>query len=85
MASNHTPTRGIRIGDELWFPLKSIAADHGETASAVVNRAIGLYVRSRGHDVDPITALERLAKLHAAGGITDEEWAAKRQELLARI
>lgn len=82
---SHTPTRGIRVGDDLWFPFKAIAREHGETATGVIVRGIEVYVHSHGWAVDPITALERLARLHAAGGITDDEWRAKRLELLARI
>lgn len=81
----HTPTRSIRIGDERWLPLREIAAEHGETATDVIVRAIDLYVASRGHGVDPVTALERLARLYAAGHLPEDEWRRKRRELLARI
>jgi len=35
--------------------------------------------------VHAVDLLERLSRLHAAGAITDEEWTAKRTELLGRI
>ena len=38
-----------------------------------------------GASVDPIDALERLAKLHRAGIVTDEEFNAKKAELLRRL
>ena len=34
---------------------------------------------------DPIALLERLAQLHAAGVLTDDEFAAKKAELLGKI
>jgi hypothetical protein len=73
------------VGDERWLPLKEIAAEHGETATDVILRAIDSYVASRGYGVDPVTALERLARLHAAGHLPDDEWRVKRRELLDRI
>lgn len=73
------------MSDELWSAAKRVTAEQGETVTDVIVRALDLYVRSRGSAVDPVTALERLASLHEAGGITDAEWAAKRRALLARI
>lgn len=35
--------------------------------------------------MDPIEQLERLGKLHAAGVLTDEEFASKKAEMLARV
>jgi hypothetical protein len=69
----------------LWHRAQEVAADRGETLTLVVNRALDAYVRSAGWDVDPVTSLERLARLHAAGEITDTEWARKRRDLLDRI
>ena len=34
---------------------------------------------------DPVDQLERLGKLHAAGVLTDEEFSAKKAEILARL
>ena len=34
---------------------------------------------------DPVDQLERLGKLHAAGVLTDEEFSAKKSEILARL
>lgn len=82
---NHTPTRSIRVGDELWMAAREVASERGETVTDVVVRSLDQYVRSHGHGVDPVTALKRLARLHAAGGLTDEEWRMKRRELLDRI
>jgi hypothetical protein len=69
----------------LWLPAKVIAAEQGEVVTDVIVRALDLYVRSRGWQVDPVAALERLAHLHARGVIPDEEWRVKRRELLDRI
>lgn len=35
--------------------------------------------------IDPLSQLERLGKLHKAGALTDEEFASKKAEILARI
>lgn len=80
-----TPTRGVRIADALWHAARAVAAERGEVVTDVIVRALTVYVRSNGWDVDPVTALERLARLHAAGGLTDIEWARKRRDLLDRI
>lgn len=80
-----TTTRGVRVGDELWRAAKAITAEHGETVTDVVVRGLDLYVRSRGYGVDPVTALERLARLHADGLLPDDEWREKRRDLLDRI
>ena len=34
---------------------------------------------------DPVDQLERLGKLHAAGVLTDDEFSAKKAEILARL
>jgi hypothetical protein len=80
-----TSTKSVRIDDELWAACREITADRGETITDVIARGLTVYARSNGWGVDPITALERLARLHAAGGITDDEWAMMRRELLARV
>jgi hypothetical protein len=82
---NHTPTRGIRVSDELWQAAKATAAEQGETVTDVVVRALDQYVRSHGWEVDPVTALERLGRLHAAGVLGDYEWRVIKRDLLARI
>lgn len=73
------------MSDDLWQAAKRVTGEQGETVTDVIVRALDQYVRSRGRAVDPVTALERLARLHAAGGISDDEWRAKRHELLARV
>lgn len=83
--SRRTPTRSVRVPDALWHPAQAVAAERGETVTDVIHRGLDAYVRSNGWDVDPVTALERLARLHAAGALPDEEWRMKRRELLDRI
>jgi predicted transcriptional regulator len=78
-------TRGVRVSDELWDAAKSITAEQGEHVTDVIVRALEQYVRSHGWEVDPVTALERLARLHAAGLIPDDEWGVVRRTLLSRI
>jgi hypothetical protein len=80
-----TPNRTVRIADDLWLPAKQIAAEHGEMVTDVISRSLEQYVSTRGYGVDPVTALERLAALHAAGLIPDDEWGPKRRELLDRV
>lgn len=82
---NNTPTHGFRVADRLWDAAKAVTAEHGETVTDVLVRALEHYVSSHGYGVDPVTALERLARLHTAGGLTDAEWTRKRRELLDRI
>jgi hypothetical protein len=79
------PTRGVRVSDELWDAAKATAAEQGEHVTDVIVRALEQYVRSHGWDVDPVTALERLARLYTAGVIAADEWAVARRVLLARI
>lgn len=40
-----TQVRGFRLPDDLWQALVRIAADRGETVTAVVVRALTAYVR----------------------------------------
>ena len=40
--------------------------------------------RAPAHD-DPLALIERLGELHGRGILSDEEFAAKKQELLARL
>jgi hypothetical protein len=75
----------VRVSDELWRAAQATTAEQGEHVTDVIVRALEHYVRSHGWDVDPVTALERLARLHAAGVIPDDEWAVARRVLLARL
>jgi hypothetical protein len=45
-----TPGRHVRVPDELWFAAKRVAADRGETVTAVILRALTRYVRA--HPLD---------------------------------
>lgn len=40
-----TPHRTVRVPDELWEAVKRVAADQGETVTAVIIRALERYVR----------------------------------------
>lgn len=80
-----TPTRGIRVPDDLWEAAQAVAAERGETVSGVVVDRLRQYVRAAGWDLDPLTVLEHLARLHALGAIPDDQFAAKRRELLDRL
>jgi predicted HicB family RNase H-like nuclease len=40
-----TPTRSIRVPDELWEAAKRKAADNDESVTAVIIRALTRYVR----------------------------------------
>lgn len=41
-----TPVRNIRIGEELWRSAQAAAAAHGETLTAVIERALVAYVKA---------------------------------------
>lgn len=41
-----TPGRHVRVPDELWEAAKRVAADRGETMTAVIIRALERYVRA---------------------------------------
>lgn len=43
-----TPTRAIRVPDELWRAAKDIARDRGETLSDVLRDALVEYVKRYG-------------------------------------
>lgn len=45
-----TPSRAVRVPDELWEAAKRVAADRGETVTAVIIRALERYVRQ--HPLD---------------------------------
>jgi hypothetical protein len=40
-----TPTRTVRVPDDLWQAAKRAAADNGETVTDVIVRALKRYVR----------------------------------------
>lgn len=40
-----TPTRSVRVPDELWEAVKRKAADRGETVTDVILRALKRYLR----------------------------------------
>ncbi|HJR88891.1 MAG TPA: hypothetical protein VJ782_01865 [Aeromicrobium sp.] len=40
-----TPTRSVRVPDDLWQAVKRAAADQGETVTDVIVRALMRYVR----------------------------------------
>jgi uncharacterized membrane protein YhaH (DUF805 family) len=66
-------------------PLTGAAPDihpAAETARSLVASARGLFPDGRG--VDPISQLERLAKLHQDGVLTDAEFAHQKTALLQR-
>jgi len=44
-----TPTRSVRIPDELWEASKRAAHDSGETVTDVIIRALKRYVRDHPH------------------------------------
>lgn len=71
--------------DDVWDPAQEVAAEYDETVTHVIVGALRRYARTRGWDLDPVTTIERLARLHAAGILPDDEWTAKRRELLDRI
>lgn len=41
-----TPSRSIRISDDVWELLRRIADERGESVTEVVRRAIGQYLRN---------------------------------------
>lgn len=75
----------MRISDDLWQAAQRIAAEQGEYVTDVIVRALDLYSRSHGWQVDPVTALERLARLHERGALTDQEFRTAKVDLLARL
>lgn len=42
-----TPTRAVRIPDELWRAAQAKAADRDETVTDVVRRALERYIRAK--------------------------------------
>lgn len=45
-----TPTRTVRVPDELWQAAMRVAHDRGETVTAVIIRALVRYVREHPED-----------------------------------
>lgn len=41
-----TPTRTVRVPDELWEAALRVARDNGETVADVIRRALTRYVRA---------------------------------------
>lgn len=46
-----TPKHGVRVPDALWQAARRVAADRGETVTAVIIRALDRYVRA--HPLEP--------------------------------
>jgi predicted transcriptional regulator len=80
-----TRGRSVRVPDDLWEAARAIADSRGETVSGVMVASLRRYVRSNGWDVDPLHALDHLARLRASGAVTDDEYRSKKRELLDRI
>lgn len=47
-----TPTRSVRVPDELWQAALRVAHDRGETVTDVILRALERYVRAHPLDED---------------------------------
>lgn len=45
-----TPKRTARIPDDIWFRVREIAKDRGETVTDVILRALKRYIRDHGGD-----------------------------------
>lgn len=43
-----TPNRSVRVPEDLWAAARVIAAEHGETVTDVIVRALAAYVRTKG-------------------------------------
>ena len=56
-----------------------------DTVKAQTAAAKSSPAPSSEQPTDPVDQLERLGKLHAAGVLTDEEFSAKKAEILARL
>jgi hypothetical protein len=44
-----TPGHNVRLKDEIWIPVKTIARDDGVTASDIVRLALIAYIAERGY------------------------------------
>lgn len=47
MARPGTPARSVRVPDDLWRTFVDVAGRNGDTASAVIVRAIRAYLAAR--------------------------------------
>ena len=56
-----------------------------DTVKAQMTSAKSTKASSSEQPTDPVEKLERLGKLHAAGVLTDAEFASKKAEILSRI
>ena len=56
-----------------------------DTVKAQMASAKSTKASSSEQPIDPVEQLERLGKLHAAGVLTDAEFASKKAEILSRI
>lgn len=59
-ATGQTPTRSVRVGD-VWDRAREIAAQRGETMTAVITRALEAYILEAyiaGEEIRPATADE---------------------------
>jgi hypothetical protein len=68
--------------DELESAVKDLATAMKATA---VHQDTETAAPSRTNDDDPIEALRNVQELHDSGALTDEEFRAKKAELLERI
>ena len=48
MPTKGTPTRTIRISDELWERAKAVAKEHGDNIADIIRAALVAYINSRG-------------------------------------
>lgn len=47
-ATGRTPIRNVRISDRVWDEAKAIAAERGETLTAVIEQALRRYIQRHG-------------------------------------
>lgn len=47
-----TPIRSVRVPDDLWIAAQRVAADRGDSLTAVIVRALRRYVASHPLDSD---------------------------------
>lgn len=75
-SGNSTKMKWISAGDVRAFV---------DTVKAQIEAVKSSRVSSHEQSTDPLDHLERLGKLHAAGVLTDEEFSAKKAEILASL
>jgi predicted transcriptional regulator len=46
-----TPTRAVRVPDDLWNDVQLLTADTDETATSIMVDALRIYVEDRRHDL----------------------------------